>query len=970
MNGGVFMKKVIFLTVVCLAHEIPCRALNVAITAHELVPLDASSVARPAGEPVTFGVPLMDADGVTAGGQLGLAGASAYQFKVLNRYPSGNAQWVLVDAVLSGAVGAGGSAALTLANGGGNAGGSDLAADNGSIISVNTGPAQFVVRKTGFNGLDSVTVNGQALVASGHAGGVRLTLADGTVCSSADASVEGVSVAENGPAKALVRARGRFKTPGGSRDMGYTVDMTFSKGASWVKAVVILRNGYHDVHKRIAFRSAEWTLPLSLGTSKSFSLAAADGVRTGALASGQEAYIYQGFTKRHSAGDFWQWPNGYLDLPVVSRTGELGAKIVGPAGILKNFGSDDSGDYSLGWGELKDGTGRGVTVVYKDMEAYFPASLEFSGDGGMTVGLYSGRNSKTALVFDGSTRESRELLMDFHTAAVDNALVRARLQQPFFGRAPFEQYRASGSFLGETRLASYQEQQEIYAAHGRPAGADGVNFPDQFSIPNQSREVYRIWNSGQGGTDNQRDKMLANELNFVRIDDLRHGGALLNAFQRAQFMADQFPWYSDGYDAGSEGDFAFNFDLSAGSPVNGSGEMNKHEYDAEHMWTYGLFMAYFLTGDDRYRDAVLEMAESVFGPHNGASDANVFRRMGLSTLRIMALAQVLEADSAKKARYLAKLDRLTATFLRTPFPGNDDGRSFTNGFVVRSGQDYVEALISNTYIPAVLTDVLKQTSPDHAFTPDSSLRREDLEDALEGGSWFNMKEGYFYPSRPLSQAYVGNNSLAPDIPGAASFSGPDYHYFNGTTCVAHGKKNIYDSGMTAALGYELTGRQEFLDLGLRLAINVDIPYVQMELSSAEMGLLRLLYDIKHPLAAPPSLVPLNAVHNGGGNYTLSWTAPAGAQAYQVKYSAKNIVLNLDYDKTNCAYQYDPAQNDAFWAARNVAGEPAPAAPGTVQSMTLLGLACGTDCHFALRARAQDDPSSAPAPQRPRRLRAR
>ncbi len=53
--------------------------------------------------------------------------------------------------------------------------------------------------------------------------------------------------------------------------------------------------------------------------------------------------------------------------------------------------------------------------------------------------------------------------------------------------APFEQYRKTGAYRGETRLASYEEQKAFFRDHG------GV--PD-FSLPNPNENTTLSWTEG------------------------------------------------------------------------------------------------------------------------------------------------------------------------------------------------------------------------------------------------------------------------------------------------------------------------------------------------------------------------------------------------------------------------------------------------------------------------------------------
>lgn len=905
--------------------------ISIPVTLHELLPVGVSGVARN-NEPATFGIPLKDTDGIRSVGSLGLNGATAYQFHALSTHPSGNLQWVLVDTL--GTVSAGGSTQVELVRGNGNVGGADLAVDNGSTISINTGPSQFVIRKATYNIIDSVVTNGTTLVSSGHNGGLYFTDSNGTVFSSTYDN-PAVSLLENGPVKALVKVEGRFKSANGSNSpMGYTLYLTFYKGLTSAKVGVTLRNGYEAVFARVAFRSFELVLPTALGGTKTFTFPTSKGTFTGTVSGNETAYLYQGYTKNKRGGDDYKWPYlPYLDVPADKSLG--GTKVGKDGTVLKDFVGDDTGDYALGWAETKTSSNQGVTVAFKDMDGYFPAGIEFSGDGTVTVGLFSKRNPKTRLVFDWATHESRDILFDFHTTAADNQLINARMQTPLFGRAALEQYRDSGGFIGENRIASYSEQQTVYQNNGYKAPSTNAAF----SISNRNREVYRVWESSQGGAENQRDYVLALQLDYVRLG---HGGNMLNALQRALFTADQFPRHSDDFDFTTKGNSYFDgMDKSAGAPVNG-GDWNHHEDDFEHLWVYGLYTSYYLTGDERYAVGARELAESTFNRYGPSHDKNVFDRLGISGARMAMLSYMFSKDQ----KYLDKVNSYVIYFLSTinQYPGTPlHGRSLTRGYPVspyNESSQVIFSMIVTTYFPPAILDILRMTPPNHMFTsskyPGVSYTKEDLEDALEGLSYFAVKEAYNFPS-------TGRPSIAygyPTLPGG-DVSGI----------------RIYDPGYSAAWGYERTGDSEFLTRGARLAVGVDLD--QTPISNSEIGLLRLVYDIQHPTETTVGYVPLQVTASGGGSYTLSWTAPANAKRYQLKYATKTIVPNLNYNKNTASYEFDPAQYVAFWAASNVSGEPSPAVAGSTQTMTLSGLSCGTTCRFALRYSGDTTGGSAP-----------
>src|SRR4051794_40577309 len=111
----------------CLLLSTCCfGAISVPLTVQEkLYPGGMAGLAR-TNEPLTVGVPLPDSAGITSTNVLGLTGATAAQFTVESKWPSGNLKWVKVRAIIPN-VKAGGTTSVTLTTGGGNFGGTDLA---------------------------------------------------------------------------------------------------------------------------------------------------------------------------------------------------------------------------------------------------------------------------------------------------------------------------------------------------------------------------------------------------------------------------------------------------------------------------------------------------------------------------------------------------------------------------------------------------------------------------------------------------------------------------------------------------------------------------------------------------------------------------------------------------------------------------------------------------------------------------
>ena len=158
---------------VCLLLSSSCfAAVTVPLTVREALYAGSTSGVARTNEPLTVGVPLPDSAGITNTNVLGLTGATAAQFTVEGKWPDGNIKWVKVRAIVP-SLNAGGTGTVTLtSSGSGNVGGSNLATDNGSTISIATGTATFTIKKANFNVVDQVVIGSTTVIASGKSQGL------------------------------------------------------------------------------------------------------------------------------------------------------------------------------------------------------------------------------------------------------------------------------------------------------------------------------------------------------------------------------------------------------------------------------------------------------------------------------------------------------------------------------------------------------------------------------------------------------------------------------------------------------------------------------------------------------------------------------------------------------------------------------------------------------------------------------
>jgi YetA-like protein len=193
---------------------------------------------------------------------LGLSGATAGQFRMLGVWPSGNYKWIEVCGIVP-TLAAGGTASVSLTNSGsGNFGGTNLAIDNGSTITVATGAATFTVKKANFNVVDKVMIGNSTVVASGTSQGLVLsgpnplaaypanvTCGTGsgqspctTAYSSANDPNSTCTVEKNGPVEAVLKCTGDHVDAAGHIYMHFTVREYFYQGKTNLKITSSLRN--------------------------------------------------------------------------------------------------------------------------------------------------------------------------------------------------------------------------------------------------------------------------------------------------------------------------------------------------------------------------------------------------------------------------------------------------------------------------------------------------------------------------------------------------------------------------------------------------------------------------------------------------------------------------------------------------------------------------------------------------------
>ena len=924
-------------------------------------------------DPVTVGIPLPDSAGITSTSQLGLSGASVGQFRVLGRWPSGNIKWVLVDTqadVTAGQQNTG----ISLTTGSGNFGGANLASDNGGSITVNTGSAQFTIRKKNFNVFDQVVVNGKTVVASGTSPGLVLTGPSGgaTTCgnctdaylSSNDSSSTAV-IEENGPARTVIKAVGSHVDAGGNVYMHFTVRMHFYRGKSSAKVEVILRNADETNNPSGDFNSAtkgfasyEVRVAPALGGSRSFNIGT-DGntSATGSFSSNENAYLYQAYSNDMETSD-WNadnCPQNGWDRCVASpiaRTGNKGVWTYAQDGYQIVHGSSvlASGDhtrYPQGWADVSDGSGTGVEIGVYQLSAYWPKSLQLmSGGADVRVGIWPNQSLFTKgggqAYYQGWPAYSvHDLYFNFHSSALpsaENSFL--AFQHYLLGRAPVTQYnKASADFYS---LLDPTAEDNFLKANSIVCCMKDIN-----------PRIWRHYDWPGAGAGNQHELRWSYVRNFLERG--LPGRYLFGAhFYRLMVehgfpRADGFSWRNHPV---SQLDYRGFPTITSANWSNATREF----MDGQHAHWYGMVNFYFLTGDETIHDQLLDGAKTDFlngqtKVNNGAMWAS--RDVGERLMGLARLYQFYSATGDPDANLIQPMAEqvmskqvfpelnVSGYGVGNPVPGGSQGISRTRGIhygcCAADNMPPLSGRTEDSFHQAILEEGLYEIS--RALGPGWKYYTL-TNDLMYGNAEWNLTEGYGtargQQPNPFNTGFVYESFL--DLP-----NDPNNPYYMAPGNV---QTNWFTFFVPAVYSGDMSWQQAFTWFLQRGSGDFHQNW-------AEYG-SHMMQAVIDKVINPPALqltnVPLNVHNNGGGSYTLSWTVPANAVSYRIKYEAgKKIVDWLGFNAGTNKFIGDPSTTWPWFSATEVPNPPGPNQPNTPQNFTVTGLDPTQTYNFALKA---------------------
>jgi hypothetical protein len=940
--------------------------VSVPLTVQEAVyPGSVTGVNRTT-DPVTVGIPLPDdpVTGVSDASQLTLSGANVGQFRVLGRWPSGRIKWVLVDTQASLSAGQK-NTAITLKDGGtGNFGGANLATDNGSTITINTGAATFTINKANFNGIDQAVVGGTTVVASGASQGlVLMGPAPGqTTCppcttvyaSSNDASSTAV-IEENGPAKAVIKATGVHKDASGNEYMGFTVRLYFYKGKAYAKMTSVLRNANYGASNTFAtaykgLQSYELRISPSVSGSTNYTFGNHTGTPTsGTMGASDSAYLYQGQSQLMKNAD--------LPVPYTADTGYS---------IVNNGSTVISGNatqYPQGWADVSDSNGAGVEIGIYQMAAYWPKSLEFNtGGSDVRVGIWPRQNSQPVYM-SWPTWSVHDLFLNFHAANSSSpANDFLKFQHYLIARADRTHYNNAGVFF--YNLIDPGEETNSYNSIIAAGTPSVTQYYPSFSISDSGLtdtyhyplKVYRmfLWSAGGGG--NQMEFHLSHLFNFIRRG---FTGSFLDASHFYRMVAEKgFPFL----DGDSWRNHSADLDTQAfpGQTSLNSSLGFRDWADEEHKHWYGMPDYYFMSGDETIRDGILAGPKDRFAsanpginPNRGSlwnSRAVGSELMGASRLYLF-LSAIGDPDAAAVLAQAQNAYNLQVKpdLCVSGYPsGCSVGGTGVNGDWTTKGTSRVRGV----HYPWIESDSICNSTNYYRIATafQASILLQGLWELrlVSGPNWAEYNNlldlAYGISTWALTEDYADD--------GSGSWRTSGFRYYLGLdTPNACDSRYSPSPRETVWFPFFIQHAYKGTIADWQQKFNIAVQTDAANGGTDEFGhftIAAVLDKINRPGNATWVDVPVNVATNGGGSYTLSWTVPAGAQSYTIKTGPKRIVNWIGFDAGTNQFTGDPVNTMAWFGATTVANPPAPSAAGSTQQFTASGLA-STGQFFALKA---------------------
>jgi hypothetical protein len=545
---------------------------------------------------------------------------AAVQSRVLDRWHDGSVRWLLVDSQVAPTAGRDTEFVL-------ERGRSEVASpaaisvtSDPDSITIATGPSTFIIRVGGSFPFASVENAGRQILIARDTG---LLVTDSTG-QTRPAEILSVEVEEPGALRTVILIKGRVPA-GAGQELSLTARFHFFAGLSTVRALVTLTNPNAAVHP-----GGFWDLGSAgsvLIKDACLSLALADSPQAHARVSPErgvpaidididiDAALPFELYQDSSGGEYWQSTNH------INRERRIPTSCRGyrqRAGVKETLGSRATPIVALG------APGSAITVAVPRFWENFPQAVE-AGDGLLKWRFFPGQFSDLHEI-QGGEQKTHECFLDFgggdcdalewcrspSVACVDPAWVFSSDAVPFL--APLGREHAALAGTAVDGPDTFEAKREIIDQYGWRHF--GEIYGDHESIRQKQPPIASHYN-------NQYDPIAGFWLQFLRTADPRWA-AMANELASHVIDIDVYHTTKDSsaYNGGlfwhtyhyGDADTATHrtFPASARGKTHGGGP------SADHNYTSGLMLTYFLTGSEAAKQVVLGLGQYVINLDDGS----------------------------------------------------------------------------------------------------------------------------------------------------------------------------------------------------------------------------------------------------------------------------------------------------------------------------------------------------------------
>jgi hypothetical protein len=586
--------------------------------------LPASGARR--AEPITFGVPLPSGF-VTDGRNWRLTASSGatspVQTRVLDRWRDGTARWILVDAIAEASLPDSSEYTLEEAPGPKDPGlhrdgpVQITVREDGSGIEINTGAAQFLVSAGGSFPFATVRRAGAPMLDPARTG---LRIVDRSGAGRA-AVISSVHVEDQGPLRTVLLIKGVASAGSAGQTLFLTARLHFFAGLSTVRLLITLTNPNNAIHTggfwdlgdpgSILIKSADLTLTGASGTS---------GLRVSPeiAAPGRACDLAFELYQDSSGGDRWQSTNH------INRERRVPTTFRGYR--MRCGGHEESGLRATPCATLG-----ALSAAVPDFWQNFPRSIEADGQA-LTLGLFPGQFGDLHEI-QGGEQKTYECFLSFGgdqvseeplawcrsrlVPSVDPAWVLASGAVPFL--APLSPEHAALVNTAVDGPDSFERKREVIDEYGWRHF--GEIYGDHESVRQTDPPIVSHYN-------NQYDPIAGFVWQFLRTGDTRWWTM---AAELASHIIDIDVYHTMRDKAAyNHGLFWHTYhygDADTAShrtyPKAAQGRTHGGGPSADHNYTTGLMLHYFLTGDEASRQTVVDLAQFVIDIDDGRK--TVFR---------------------------------------------------------------------------------------------------------------------------------------------------------------------------------------------------------------------------------------------------------------------------------------------------------------------------------------------------------